>query len=129
MTTKQRIDAICLSCGTVRTVAADRLTYDGEPAQERFYACTTCGTRTLHGSALRVPDARERANHRAILRTDPWAVVEAFGWAVVDVPNLPSSICLVGDVRVVLVRAGIDTASTEWCIRYVLDRIGRHNTP
>jgi len=71
MTTSNRIDALCLACGTVRTVAASRLTYDGEPAQERPYACTTCGRRTMHGSALGVPDARERANTRAIIRPTP----------------------------------------------------------
>ena len=71
MTTKERIDAICLSCGHVRTVAASRLTYDGEPARERPYACSTCGRRTMHGSALGVPDARERANTRAIIRNTP----------------------------------------------------------
>ena len=128
MSAPGQVDAICLECGTVRTVAASRMLYDGEPACERLYRCVTCGQRTLHGSTLGVPDARERANARAILRTgDPWAVIESYGWQVVEVPRLNDSACLVDGEQVVLVRHGLTDEHVRDIVRWVLRQIGGHH--
>lgn len=130
MTTTDQIPALCLTCGTVRTVAASRMLYDGEPVQERLYRCATCGRGTLHGSAVGVPDARERANARAILRTDdPWAAVEARGWQVVEVPRLNDSACLVDGEQVVLVRHGLTEEHVRDIVQWALREIGGHQHP
>lgn len=123
MSTAGQVDAICLECGTVRQCSASRMFYDGEPVQERMYRCATCGQRTMHGSALGVPDARERANQKAILRTDPWAVVEARGWQVVEVPRLNDPACLVENQNVLLVRHGLSDDHINDIVRWTLEQI------
>lgn len=75
----------------------------------------------MHGSAAGVSDHRERANARAILRTgDPWAIVEARGWQVVEVPGLNGSACIVRSQHVVLICAGYDETDQRWIAERVL---------
>lgn len=50
-------------------------------------------------------------------------VIRAFGYTVVEVPDLSDYVCLVRTQDVVLVRAGLEPAGRAWAVDWLLARI------